>query len=57
MVHYVSQVIETTKEDLKQFVGKALVQRVEEKHEIAQWVRRVQKIKKYFWSQLPRKEL
>ena len=34
VVYYVSQVIETTKEDLKPFVGKALVQRVEEKHEI-----------------------
>ena len=34
VVYYVIQVIETTKEDLKPFVGKALVQRVEEKHEI-----------------------
>ena len=34
VVYYVFQVIETTKEDLKPFVGKALVQRVEEKHEI-----------------------
>ena len=34
MVYYVLQVVETTKEDLKPFVGKALVQRVEEKHEI-----------------------
>ena len=32
VVYYVFQVIETTKEDLKPFVGKALVQRVEEKH-------------------------
>jgi hypothetical protein len=34
VVYYVFQMIETTKEDLKPFVGKALVQRVEEKHEI-----------------------
>ena len=34
VVYYVFQVIQTTKEDLKPFVGKALVQRVEEKHEI-----------------------
>ena len=34
VVYYVFQVIETTKEDLKPFVGKALAQRVEEKHEI-----------------------
>ena len=34
VVYYVFQVIETTKEDLKPFVGKALVQRVEEQHEI-----------------------